>query len=255
MMGRAGVSEALRRHPGLRLVPGVAALALAGTIEFFVRAAGHEAIRDRYEIKIIVPSGFPADVPRVWSTDGRVPRSFHRLEDESFCLGSPVRLRLLLGHTYTLADFIDRCIISYLYGVSHREQHGAMPFGELEHGSQGLLQDYEQLLDVAGHEAVVSMLILISLPRRVANKQPCPCGRGRRLGRCHHETVNEMRRRLRQRWCRGEAAHLIGYFQIDRDTFLSDRRRWRALRGHLTNRMRGRGRCSSSRQSRPRPTP
>ena len=234
-MARADVPETSRRFPGLRLVPGEAPLILTGGIEFYAQAPGGQPIRDCYGVRITVPLRFPAQVPRVWNTDRRIPPGFHRLKDGSFCLGSPVRLRLLLGHAYTLPKFIDRCAIPYLYGFSHWERHGVMPFGELDHGFGALVEDYERLFDVSGPEAVISMLVLIGLPRRVANKHSCPCGSGRRLGRCHHKIVNTLRRPLGRRWCRGEAAYLLRHVEIDREMFLNNQKRRRVLRGRATD--------------------
>ena len=37
------------------------------------------------------------------------------------------------------------CVILYLYGYSHFERYGVMPFGELKHGAEGLREDLASL--------------------------------------------------------------------------------------------------------------
>jgi len=139
----------------------------------------------------------------------RIPGNYHRLTDGSFCLGSPARLRLLLADAPTVTGFIDKCVIPYLYGYSYFEKHGHLPFGELAHGGRGLIDDYKHLLHMPSIEACASMLLLIGQKRRIANKQPCPCGSGIKLGRCHNRIANRLRFKLGRWWCRTEASWLI----------------------------------------------
>jgi hypothetical protein len=46
------------------------------------------------------------------------------------------------------------------------------------------------------------MVRLAGKKKRIANKLPCPCGSGRRLGRCHNLKVNGLRHQLGPKWCR-----------------------------------------------------
>ena len=204
-----GVPEVLQHYPGLAIVPaGDAALTLAGTLAFTASAPGLETISDSYDIEISVRSEFPQRVPRVKDLGSRVARDYHRLDDGSFCLGSPARLRLVLAQTPTVPAFIEKCVIPYLYGYSFFERHGQPPFGELAHGDRGIVDDYMQLFRVASLQACIGMLSAIGMKRRVANKLPCPCGSGKRLGRCHHVVANQLRPQLGRAWCRAEAAWL-----------------------------------------------
>jgi hypothetical protein len=88
-----------------------------------------------------------------------------------------------------------RCVIPYLYGYSHFLKTGKMPFGELDHGELGSLQDLASLLGMEMGPAI-PYCVIATVKRRRANKQPCPCGSGRRLGRCHNRKVNMLRDRV-----------------------------------------------------------
>jgi hypothetical protein len=90
--------------------------------------------------------------------------------------------------------------VPYLYAFSLREKLGKMPFGELYHGFRGICQDYADMYKVNSDAAAIQMVRLTALKKRVANKQPCPCGSNRRLGRCYNATVNQLRRQLGRSW-------------------------------------------------------
>jgi hypothetical protein len=198
--------EALRAaHPGLRPQPIVnGTLRLCGEVAFTAETPGYNRIADAFEIELSVPDGFPTDLPSVRDLMGRVPKSFHTHPDDgSLCLGSPTRQRLALVGNPTLLAFVTKCVIPYLYGFSHKEKYGSMPFGELDHGNVGLRADFAALFGVVPAGAV-EMVRLASLKRRIANNAPCPCGSGKRLGRCHHKRVNRLRDELGRLWFRGE---------------------------------------------------
>ena len=225
VLERADVASALEAHPRLRLLPGVRPVTVAGKLDIHVQAPGYAAIADCFAVKMVL-NGYPEVPPSVWSTDGRISTSFHSLSDGSFCLGSPLRLRLRLGRSYTLGEFIEWCVIPYLYGFAHQQAHGTLPFGELAHGQPGLVKDYERLFDVVGTPAVLIMITLLGMRRRDANKRPCPCGSGQRLGRCHNKLANRLRNKLGRRWCRSEAA---GLYELNPQVCIADRKVRHAL--------------------------
>lgn len=188
------------KYPGLRLVPTADGVVLNGNLDFAATFNGHGTIEDSYYLKIHVPTSFPKQLPKVWDCGERVPESFHTHYDRSLCLGSPVRQHVKLGKHPTFLDFIDQLVVPYLYAFSYFEKHKELPFGELTHGNDGLKEDYAQLFGLDSKDGVVEMLTLASLKKRVANKRPCPCRSGKRLGRCHNRKVNHLRKALGRTW-------------------------------------------------------
>jgi SEC-C motif len=175
---------------------------LVGVLAFVAEASGKERLEDEYQIELSVPGGFPGSVPSVRETGGRIPPSFHKLADGALCLGSPTRLRLILSESPSILRFVERCVIPYLYGYSYFERHGILPFGELDHGDPGIRQDFASIFHIDQEEMVREFVRLTSMRKRHANKQPCPCGSQRRLGRCHYRRVNSLRGRLGRYWFR-----------------------------------------------------
>jgi len=198
---RWGVDELLAKYPDLRLVPCLDAdLKVGGELRFNVRGPDDVVIEDSYHIELRIPPSFPATVPAVSETGGRIPKTYHKLDDGSLCLAAPTELRLRMGTTTTVTAFIEAFVIPYLFGYSYREKHGVSPYGELEHGRDGLRQHFASLFGVADRAAAQGFVRLASMKKRPANKAPCPCGSGRRLGQCHHTIVNELRSKLGRSW-------------------------------------------------------
>ena len=198
---RWGVKELLYRYPGLQLRPVTASrVIVAGVLAFSAEAPGKDRIEDEYEVEIAIPERFPKWVPTVRETRGRIPPNFHKLDDGSLCLGSPTRLLLMLSESPSILAFVERCVIPYFYGYSHFLKHRTMPFGELSHRQDGIHEDLAAIFGIERVEAVRGFLRLASMKKRQANKQPCPCGSNRRLGKCHRLRVNDLRFRLGRYW-------------------------------------------------------
>lgn len=199
-----GIDDFLERYSGLAIVPSSSSgLVLQGELVFDV-IADDGRLSDAYEVKIVVPSDFPKEPPVVQETADRIKKEFHRNPDGSLCLGSPLRILTLLEGAPTLVGFTESCVVPFLYAHSFLERHGVLPFGELAHGSTGALKDYRDLFNVETTEASLEMLFLLTLPKRVANKKPCPCGSGRRVGSCHHGLLNGLRRLQSRSWFQKE---------------------------------------------------
>lgn len=193
---RSEIVELLARHHGLRLLPSVGTtMRIAGMVTFRAEGRATPTIEDSYEVRIEVPDRFPEQMLLVWEVGGRIPTTYHKLDNDALCLGSRIRLRLMTAGSPSILRFIERCLIPYLYGYSHFSKTGVMPFGELHHGELGSLQDLASLLGMEMH-AAVPYCFLAAIPRRRANKRPCPCGSKRRLGRCHNRKVNMLRDRI-----------------------------------------------------------
>jgi hypothetical protein len=199
-----------QRFPDLGLRPSDRGyILIAGTVEFQIQV-DHSGgrLRDSFAIEIYVPESFPSLVPLVREVGGRIPKTFHKLTNDCLCLGSPLRLQIMLAKARSLVSFVETCVLPYLAGYAVFENSREMPFGELEHGSPGLYDDYKSLLGVKNDEACLKILGCLSLRKRIANKRPCFCGSGIRLGRCHNRKVNALRSMASRGQYRGAAASL-----------------------------------------------
>lgn len=207
------VEAVLQRYAGLRIVPTRAdELRLAGVLAFHVTGPDGETIEDQYDVDVRVSPRFPTAIPLVRETGGRIDEEYHKLEGGSLCLGAPTAIRLKLKESPTLLTFVERILIPYLYGYSHYGRHGTMPYGELDHGT-GIRDFIADTFGACGSVHPEEFLRLAGLQKRRANKHPCPCGIGLRLGRCHYHRVNNFRNRWGRLWCRDEYVRVAEMFR------------------------------------------
>ena len=61
---------------------------MIGSLAFAAEAPGKERIDDEYQIELLIPDGFPEEIPSVRETGGRIPPPFHKLYGGALCLGS-----------------------------------------------------------------------------------------------------------------------------------------------------------------------
>jgi hypothetical protein len=203
--GVPGLHEFLRDYPLMAIRPSTGkGLQLRGEFSFRAKSKDNEEVSDSFNLTISVPEGFPKIVPRVKENGGRIPRhvDFHINPDGTLCLGSPLRLLMQLSAKATLTGFAEVCLVPYLFAISLKLKDGRrMAFDELPHGTPGMLADYADLFGL-GHPAQIrKTLSLLGMKRRIANKRPCPCECGRRLGKCRFNIkVIQIRRLSYRSW-------------------------------------------------------
>ena len=206
-----GLREFLREQPRMAVRPAArSGLVLKGQFEFTGQSAQHGELRDAFQLAIVIPHGYPRELPVVTETGGRIPRNgdFHVNPDGSLCLGSPLGLLLKASRNPTLSGYVKKCVVPYLFAVSYKLQHGGpMLFGELAHGTPGELQDYVDLFSLKRPDQAKRALEMLGMKKRRANKLPCPCGCGKRLGKCRFNyRITEFRKLASRVWFREQWA-------------------------------------------------
>jgi hypothetical protein len=187
---RLGIDDILRRFPDLALKPERdGRIAIAGDLQFSVVVPEFGLIEDAFSSEIRIAESFPSTLPSVFELGGRIPKTYHKMNDGSLCLGSPLGLRLKSITGKTLLAFVEACLVPYLVGYCIFEKTGDMPFGELAHGTQGLLEEYRRLTGARSDTSCIGLIQCLGLKKRVPNKRVCPCASGRRLGRCHNRRL------------------------------------------------------------------
>jgi len=207
--GTPGLREFLRDYPLMAIRPSAEGyLRLKGRFVFLAKHAKEGEIEDSFALQIDVPKAFPKDLPEVRETEGRIPRTgdYHIYSDGTLCLGSPLSVLLRISKSPTLTGFAEDCLVPYLFAISRKlKSGGPLPFGELAHGSKGMLADYTHLFGLKHPEHARYALQLLGMKKRRANKLPCPCGCGTRLGRCKFNfRLREFRGLASRRWFRRE---------------------------------------------------
>ena len=211
-----GLADFCRTYRRMRVQPVTDTdLYLEGFFDFAARSEEHGQITDSYHLRITVPARFPQDLPVVHELGERIPRRgrFHiNPGDSSLCLGSRLRVLFVLSKKPTLLGFAETCLVPYLFAVSRKLLHGGdFVFGELGHGSPGELADYVGLFALKTVEQAKRTILYLGIKKRRANKLPCPCGCGKRLGKCSfNRRLKKFRKIAERSWFRKVSSDFSG---------------------------------------------
>lgn len=186
------INELIERYPGLALYnESQTGFFIRGDLHFNA-SFGKTALEEIYEIEIVVPPGYPENIPTVKELSDKVEIKTHIFSNGSLCLGSPLRIRKLFSKQKNLVGFVEYCILPFLYSDAYYQKFNEMPFGELDHDGKGLLQFYREYLKIDNDLIVLSFLKILAENGYKANKH-CPCNSGKKAKNCHGSTIKAMR--------------------------------------------------------------
>ncbi|MDH4565244.1 hypothetical protein E8E95_00900 [Pseudomonas sp. BN414] len=188
----------LHSQPGMALKPSQdGCVHIKGRLRFSASYEGSPTVVDSFQLHIKISQQIKDQLPEVYEIGGRIPSdgNHHINPNGTICLGAPIRLHMILGKSFTLAKFIDRCVIPFLYAISLAEKgHERFKLGELAHGAMGLVEDYIKLFSCSSRTEVQRYLQTLIQKKRLANKKRCPCNCGRKLVKCRtHNTMVALR--------------------------------------------------------------
>ncbi|MFP7479658.1 hypothetical protein [Terribacillus saccharophilus] len=188
----------LQAHPQMSLAPSnKEAFIVQGVLSFDIQDDSYGNIKDEFQLKVVIPKSFPRDIPIVYELDERFPKiaDYHVYADSSLCLGSPMSLKKRIKDNPTLEDFIQTCVVPYFFAIALKLQgKDNFVFGELYHGTLGIIQDYLEVFDLNNVQQVIDLLEILSLKSNKGNKNICPCGCNRIVTKCPlHKKIVEYR--------------------------------------------------------------
>ena len=159
-----------------------------GVLAFSARYADVK-IEDQFEICIYIPKRYPSVPPSVRETGGRIPSEFHvNFGINTLCLGASLEVKRKFFKNKTLIGFIELLLIPFLYSYSYYEKKNRMTFGELPHGTRGILDYYKELFQTNNSQVVLNLLKLL-ISNSYRRNSPCPCRSGKPLKKCHADIL------------------------------------------------------------------
>jgi hypothetical protein len=183
--------EELRlKYQGLYLVRWRGVFSVEGMLNFIAEFKG-KFLEDEYAIKITLPNNYPIAYPIAEETMGRIPRGFHHYQNGHLCLGTSYATSRTFRESPTLIGFTENSLIPYLYSFSYKAKHGNMPYGELSHGSAGILEYYSDEFGVNNPRTVVEFLKILADSYPVKHIK-CPCGSRKSISVCHGKQLDDM---------------------------------------------------------------
>ena len=151
-----------------------------------------------YTTRILIPRGYPEEVPSLICTPEEIPRIDSRHNSgETACLCARCDYRKHWPRGSTLTAFVDALVIPFLTCQHYYDIHGHWPpSGERAHGAPGVIQAYTDFCSPLGNatgETIARALRLLIRSGIPKGHNPCPCGSGKRIRDCHREAVAKMR--------------------------------------------------------------
>lgn len=175
----AQVAEVIEKYPSFRFVDAH----LHGHLAFRTQWKEYPEISDSFEIGIEVPSDFPTTLPSVREIGTRTANYPHVNPSGTFCLGIPTKVRDTFAKEGTLLSFIEKVIVPYLYAFRIWQEFGVYPFGDLDHGGDGILQSYRDYFDT--DDLGVIQFLGINVTGTYKGHHLCPCGSKKKIRKCH----------------------------------------------------------------------
>ena len=113
LIERCKLPTFLANYPGISIAPSRdASITLIGTFNFSAQISAGLTINDSYLLKIVIPSKFPKDIPKVEEIDHKIPRhgNYHINPDGTLCLGSHLRLLYEISRRPSILGFTELCL-------------------------------------------------------------------------------------------------------------------------------------------------
>ncbi len=171
---------------------------LKGSLRFEASADGFDPITECFEIKIVISGLYPEELPRVTEIGGKMDVNYsHVYECGTLCLAVPIEERRVFLEQPSLLGFVDKLVIPYFFGYCHWKMHDVYPFGESEHGPQGIVRHYMDVLGLTDELSVLSIIAFL-YEHGYQGHHPCPCRSGKRVRKCHGKVLRHLHKQHTQ---------------------------------------------------------
>lgn len=142
---------------------------------------GEFIVDECFSLKITAVN-FPELPPVCIETSGKVT-NYHVNPQKDLCLGSPRVLHEEITAHPDIVFYINKFIIPFFFSFRYHQKYGVSPFGELEHGGNGLFPSYREIFKT--NDLAICTLLTYGTKFLYRGHHPCPCGSGLRLRKCH----------------------------------------------------------------------
>jgi hypothetical protein len=190
------IVDTLREHfPNLNLFLEDGRAEIRGT--FPVRAPDGRSLRD-YRVAILLPSGYPRELPIVYEVGGRLPWTKERHVNEAdgtACVLMPDERWKCFPENAPFLQYLTGPLHNFFLSQTVFEETGKWPFGEWSHGEHGFLEYCQEILG-SDDPGIVRRYLVLLAKNNLKKHYDCPCGSGRRIRHCCEMRMLELRRRV-----------------------------------------------------------
>lgn len=143
-------------------------------------------------VRVQIPSKYPLIPPIIFETGGVLPidPEWHINGDGSCCVGPYVKVYQKLNNVLTIKRWFDLIVMPYFFDQVHRIENGEYKGKEHAHGTNGLLNNYQELWKLGSYEKVIYKLKLITGVTKFPRNAKCFCGNNLKYKKCHLRAKN-----------------------------------------------------------------
>lgn len=155
---------------------------ISGVIDVH-RNIGQYVLNKSYEIMMNIPKK-EGSLPCVFDVGKAIDAEYpHLYPDGMLCLATDVDMQIAFTEEPSLVRWMRNYVEPYFVSYEYYERYGSFPMGERPHGSAGIIQSYMDFFDA--DELQAKRMIYFLAYKNYRGHQPCPCGSGIRMRKCH----------------------------------------------------------------------
>lgn len=157
-----------------------------------------QSVIDRFAIEITLLDDYPNSLPVVREVGGRIPHVLGRHvipNSGDACILLPDDRWRSWPRGSSLGAFISGPVRNYFIGQALVERGESWPFGEWNHGFQGMRDYYREVFSTDDPPKVRKYLEYIAA-KKIRGHWDCPCGSGERLRDCHMDSILALRSKM-----------------------------------------------------------
>ena len=143
---------------------------------------------DSYDLTIELNS-YPRFFPTVYETGGRIPIKMDRhmyTDTGSCCFTTGAKSQILLKTKITsLTKFVDEIVVRYFENNSYYEINGTYCYSEYDHGSMGVVQSYQDILEITDIKSIGRLILQRLQNKKLSIRDLCYCNSGQSLKKCN----------------------------------------------------------------------
>jgi len=163
-----------------------------------------------FSVDLRIPDGYPERIPRLLVRREEIPwhadRHVVTAGVACLCVSSEYRLHWPRGSDLT--DFMKCFVVPYFARQAYYQTHGLWPAGqERPHGAAGIVESFSETLTELGSPSVATIerfLIMLASAGHPKGCDPCPCGSGKKIRKCHRRLVWKLRNRIDPEFARND---------------------------------------------------
>lgn len=176
----------LDKYPDMKLLSSDHAdetLHLHGTILVY-RSIDNYILRKSYIIDIFIPTESDL-LPYVIDSGNQISSDYHHYySNGQLCLATDTDIRIRFINGFNLNEWMDEYVEPYFLSYEYFQRYGKFPFGEREHYFVGIVQTYQDHLQM--NDLIKTLQIMHYIrDNSYRGHHACPCGSNVNMRKCH----------------------------------------------------------------------